>query len=188
MVAASTPVHVGEKIREIRESRKLSVRTLAGAAGFSPSFISQVENGHASPSIGSLERIAGVLGITLAEFFSDGEQRSSSVDRQAKRQRWESMWSKAEISRLGHESSPIRAMMMTVAPGGSSGKRPHPAPCEELAVVFRGELTLTLDGETQQLGEGDAVTIATGSARKWSNESDAPTEVLVMTVRNPDSP
>lgn len=185
MIAVSKAVHVGEKVREVRESRKLSVRTLAASAGFSPSFISQVENGQASPSIGSLERIAATLDITLAEFFGASEQRSSPVDRRAKRLRLESTWSKAEITRLGNEGSAIRAMMITVEPGGSSGKNAHPAPREELAVVFSGALTLTLDGETQGLSRGDAVTIPAGAARKWSNESDNPTDVLFITVREP---
>jgi len=185
MVAVSKAMHVGEKVREVRESRKLSVRTLAASAGFSPSFISQVENGQASPSIGSLERIAATLDITLAEFFGASEHRSSPVDRQVKRQRLESAWSKAEIARLGNESSAIRAMMITVAPGGSSGKNPHPAPREELAVVFSGELTLLLENETQRLSRGDAITIPAGAARKWSNESDSPTDVLLVTVREP---
>jgi len=185
MVAVPKAMHIGAKIREVRESRKLSVRTLAASAGFSPSFISQIENKQASPSISSLERIAAALDITLAEFFSASEHRSSRVDRHVKRQRLESTWSRAAIARLGNEGSAIGAMMITVEPGGSSGKNPHPAPREELAVVFSGELTLTLDGQTQGLSRGDAVTIPSGAARKWSNESNGPTDVLLLTVREP---
>lgn len=174
--------HVGEKIRDLRESRGQSVRTLAGAAGFSPSFISQVENGQCSPSIGSLEQIAAALDATLGEFFGGGEPRAKALDRKAKRMRLESSWSKAEISRLGHDGSALRAVMITMEPGGSSGKIAHPAPREELAVVFAGKPTLKLDGRSDQLRRGDAATIPAGTARRWSNDTNTATEVLIVTV------
>ena len=63
-------VQVGERVRSLRTALNLSVRTLASKASFSPSFISQVENGLVSPSIASLERIASVLEVTLAGFFT----------------------------------------------------------------------------------------------------------------------
>ena len=46
----------------------MSVRALATKTGFSASLISQVENSQIMPSIGSLERIAAVLGVNLSEF------------------------------------------------------------------------------------------------------------------------
>lgn len=175
--------HVGEKIRDLRESRGRSVRTLAASAGFSPSFISQVENGQCSPSIGSLEQIAAALDVTLGEFFGgSGEYRAKSVDRKAKRSRLKSTWSKAQISRLGHEGSPIRAVMITMEPGGSSGKSAHVTPREELAVVFAGKPTLTLNGHSDQLRRGDAAAIPAGAARRWSNETNTATEVLIVTA------
>jgi transcriptional regulator with XRE-family HTH domain len=43
----------------------MSLRGLAEKTNFSPSFISQVENGQAPPSISSMERIALALGVLL---------------------------------------------------------------------------------------------------------------------------
>ena len=61
---------VGLAIRALRESKHISVRALATASGFSSSFISQVENGLASPSISSLQEIAHALGTSLGQFFN----------------------------------------------------------------------------------------------------------------------
>jgi len=57
-----SPVNVGERIRQLRLGLGMSVRTLAAKTGFSPSLISQAENGQVTPSIGSLERIPWPLG------------------------------------------------------------------------------------------------------------------------------
>src|SRR5262249_33610820 len=115
-------LQVGELLRELREKRGLSVRTLAANAGFSPSFISQVENGQASPSIASLEKIASHLNITLAEFFQAGASRSSAIVRSTERPRLESGWSKAEIESLwGGRSLRLEPVLITIRAGGMSG-------------------------------------------------------------------
>ncbi|MFI5185012.1 MAG: helix-turn-helix domain-containing protein, partial [Vicinamibacteria bacterium] len=59
---------VGAHIRQLRLSSNISLRTLAARTDFSPSFISQVENGLVSPSINSMQKIAEALGVTLGEF------------------------------------------------------------------------------------------------------------------------
>jgi transcriptional regulator with XRE-family HTH domain len=185
MLAIRSEQHVGELVRELRERRRLSVRTLAAEAGFSPSFISQVENGQASPSIASLERIAAALGVTLVEFFQASEARTSTVVRGAKRPRLESGWSKAKIEALGVEHSKLEPVMITLAPGGSSGKRAHANSREEFALVSLGTVTLFLDGDEQVLERGDSVTISPQRPRRWVNHTSEAAEVLVVAVRFP---
>ena len=66
-------VNVGERIRQLRLGLGMSVRALAAKTGFSPSLISQAENSQVTPSIGSLERIAMALGVSLGQFFAEPE-------------------------------------------------------------------------------------------------------------------
>ncbi len=66
---ASREQQVGDHLRDVRTRQGFSVRALAARAGCSPSFISQVEHGQASPSISSLERLVQALGMTLGDFF-----------------------------------------------------------------------------------------------------------------------
>ena len=50
---------MGQRIREKRKERGLSLKSLAKAIGKTPSFLSQVERDLAEPSITSLRDIAG---------------------------------------------------------------------------------------------------------------------------------
>ena len=52
---ASSEQQLGDQLRDVRMRQGFSVRALAARAGCSPSFVSQVEHGQASPSISSLE-------------------------------------------------------------------------------------------------------------------------------------
>lgn len=59
----------------------MSLRALGEVTGFSASFLSQVENGLASPSISSMEKIAAALGVTLWQFFQVAEVPRANIVR-----------------------------------------------------------------------------------------------------------
>jgi transcriptional regulator with XRE-family HTH domain len=60
---------VGSRIRELRESLKLSQEGLAFKADVDRTFINHVENGRRNLSIVNLEKIINALEITTQEFF-----------------------------------------------------------------------------------------------------------------------
>ena len=61
---------LGLRLREARISRGLSVRAFAKEIGVSASFVSQVENAKARPSVATLYSICSTLGISLDTLFS----------------------------------------------------------------------------------------------------------------------
>ncbi|HYC33290.1 MAG TPA: cupin domain-containing protein [Gemmatimonadales bacterium] len=183
-----TEVNLGPAVRRLRERRQLSLRALAEATGFSPGFISQVENGQASPSIASMERIAAALEVSLVEFFMEAQTRRSSVTRADARPVLSSQWSRARIESLGSglEGQHLAPMLVTLEPGGSSGKHPHASRTEEFALVQEGTVELSLEGRQQTLSAGDAVTIRSGALRRWHNSGEQPARVLIVAA-GPDA-
>jgi len=61
---------IGRRLRGAREARGLSLREIARRIGVSPSFVSQVETGKASPSVGTLYLLANELDLSLDEVMS----------------------------------------------------------------------------------------------------------------------
>jgi transcriptional regulator with XRE-family HTH domain len=61
---------VGSRIRDCRQSRRLSVRELARRVGLSASLISQIERSKVTPSVATLYAITTELGMSLDELFS----------------------------------------------------------------------------------------------------------------------
>jgi transcriptional regulator with XRE-family HTH domain len=185
MALTATQIHVGERLQQLRKGCGLSVRTLAARAGFSPSFISQMEHDQVSPSIASLERIAAVLGVTLGGFFTEAAFSPVAVVRVADRQELVSLWSRASIEALGPASGTgaLEPMMITLEPGGRSGTRLHAALGEQFALVCEGEVTLTLADHTYALRQGDAVSITADTLHQWQNPGAGPARVLLVTAR-----
>lgn len=64
---------VGEKIRQLRESIGYSQNKLAEWAGISQTHLRRVERGEADITVGHLQLLCDALGLTLGEFFADGE-------------------------------------------------------------------------------------------------------------------
>ena len=176
---------LGELLRQLRTERNLSVRTLATRAGFSPSFVSQVELNQASPSIASLERLAAALGVTLGSFFREPAAGGPAITRSGKRQPLTSWWSRARIEPLTPmgPGQPFEAMMITIAAGGSSGKRSHAHPAHQFAIVFNGELRLTLGDEVQVLARGDGVTFGADTPHRWENSGNKPAQLVIVSSR-----
>jgi transcriptional regulator with XRE-family HTH domain len=176
---------VGDLVRRLREQRGLSLRALAGATDFSPSFLSQLEHGEVSPSISSMERIANTLGVTLGEFFSSlGSSEGGIVVRAADRVLLQSQWSQATLEALSpmNRGRLIEPLLITLEPGGRSGKHPTAQAREEFAYVLEGEVELTLGPDTFRLGAGDAATILRGEVRHWANSGSKRAHVLVVSV------
>ena len=60
---------IGSRIRQYRQRSGLSQENLALNAGLTVSFIGDIERGVKKPSVESLEKILGVLGISFNQFF-----------------------------------------------------------------------------------------------------------------------
>lgn len=64
---------IGQRIKELREASSMSQKDLSYAADLDRSYIASVENGQRNISIVNIEKITTALGVTLKEFFNDGE-------------------------------------------------------------------------------------------------------------------
>jgi len=178
--------NLGESVRRLREEQQLSLRALAERTGFSASFLSQVENGQASPSITSMERIAAALGVTLSQFFQAAEGSASpAVVRVAQRVRLDSKWSRARIEALASDRPGARLdpILVTLEPGSTSGTRAFTSAREEFAFILDGSAVLTLETTEQVLECGDSVVVRAGVARRWRNDSLRAATMLIVTAR-----
>jgi XRE family transcriptional regulator, regulator of sulfur utilization len=173
---------LGDWIRRLREQRNLTLRALAEQTGFSPSFLSQVETGQASPSISSMERIATALGVTLGQFFHAAEGSVRPIIRGNARPRLSSQWSKAEIEGLGSGDPGVRLepILVTLEPGATSGNNAHASTRDQFAFVLEGEVTLTHGLDEHVMTSGDSATIRSGIPRRWRNDSARPARVVIV--------
>ena len=65
---------IGDRLRDMREQKKLSQGDIEKRTGLLRCYISRVENGHTVPAIETLEKLARALEVPLYQLFYDGEE------------------------------------------------------------------------------------------------------------------
>jgi transcriptional regulator with XRE-family HTH domain len=73
--SAEAGLQVAGQVRDIRKSRHLSQRQLAGRMQVPRTYISKIENGKAIPTLGSLERLAAALEVGVCQLVRDARSR-----------------------------------------------------------------------------------------------------------------
>jgi transcriptional regulator with XRE-family HTH domain len=175
----STEVDVGERVRVIRRLRRRTLRDVADRAGVSESFLSQVERGKSSASVASLRRIAGALGVSVADLFEPSGPPRPRVVRRAERPA-------LAFGVLGRKllltPRPLQELEVFVGEldvGGSTGTEPYVhGDSEELVVVLSGSVQLELGGDLHDLESGDSIDYRSSTPHRVTNSGNDLAEVI----------
>ena len=148
---------LGRRLRSVRRAYGLSQRELARRAGITNATVSNVESEQVSPSVASLSKIVGAVGLSLAEFFAWDPTR---------RLRW--FHRAAELNEAGSGGlsqrfvglrDPRRRLQLAherYAVGADTGPGLLEQSGEKAGLIIRGELTVTVGSMTRVLKAGDA--------------------------------
>ncbi|HOX07590.1 MAG TPA: cupin domain-containing protein [Planctomycetota bacterium] len=181
-------LRVGGRVRELRKRRNMSLRGLARQSGVALSFLSSLERGGNSVSVGTLKSILDALGTSLGEFFGgDAPPPAKVVYRQAEH---------AEISgakqglqfldvAAGRRGRALQLILENYAPGGDTGPEPYRHEAEEAGLVLKGKLELTVDNERWELGPGDAYYFDSRRPHRVRNIGKGPAQAV--SVNTPPS-
>jgi transcriptional regulator with XRE-family HTH domain len=165
---------VGERLRATRLRRRMTLKQVAGRAELSESFLSQLERGRVNASIGSLQRIAVVLGTTLAEVFGPRESGDVQVVRSDDRPR-------LEFGVLGHKllltptPTPLRFLEVFVGRfdiGGSTGDPYSHGDNDEMFIVLGGRFSVAVGTQWFELEEGDCLNYRSSLPHRAINVGD----------------
>lgn len=74
---------IGQRVRQLREQRGLSLGDIERSTGLLGAYVSRVEHGRSSPSLETLERLAAAFGIPLHDFFREPQEQETDADQDA---------------------------------------------------------------------------------------------------------
>jgi transcriptional regulator with XRE-family HTH domain len=165
---------LGARIKALRLERELQQRQLAEKAGLTPSMVSQIESGRLTPSLHTLGKLAGALGVTIAALF-DG-QRSGSIHITRKKEypvvSFDGSSERWSVLGAGLFQGKIRAVVSTLdarAKGMMTDKVVIKPGQMKLFYVLDGKVALHYGGERHVLEAGDSALLDGGTAHGWEN-------------------
>lgn len=176
----SVTAGLGGRVRALRLERGLSLRTVAGSAQISPSLLSQIERGEASPSLVSLVAIADALVVRPGVLLDDEEGRAetqSPVVRRDERRVIDDELCRREY--LMHLDDPyLEVVELFVAPGGQSRPRLARHSGRDYGVVVTGQIVVEFEGRSETLRQGDYIAFDAEHAHRIVNQSGKAARVL----------
>lgn len=176
---AGPPTGVGPRLRVVRQLHGLSQRELARRAGLTHGTISLIESERVSPSVASLKKVLDGIPLSLAEFFTfDAEGRHGIFYTAAD---LPDMGSGDIVFRLVGADRRERALTLLhehYPPGADTGETMLTHEGEEGGVIVRGEIELTVGGQSRRLGVGEAYYFESRLPHRFRNRSDEPCEIV----------
>jgi transcriptional regulator with XRE-family HTH domain len=174
---------LGERIRALRAERALQQRQLAEKAGLTPSMLSQIESGRLTPSLHTLGKLAGGLGVPMATLFDQRAEGRLQITRtgdypvvsfDGSTERWHVLGTglfqgkiRAVVSTLGARSRGVKTEKVIIEPGQM-----------KLFYVLQGRVALHYNGERQELAAGDSAYLDGGTPHDWENLGSKPAKAL----------
>jgi transcriptional regulator with XRE-family HTH domain len=157
---------VGEKIKQIREMKKVSLDELAERSGMELSIVQKIEREKNVPSLAPLIKIARALGVRLGTFLDDSDSYGPVLVRSGeyhKGARFTSQTSEARehlnffslaFDKAGRNMEPF---IVDIEPGLQSDYMLSSHEGEEFIYVLEGEIEINYGKEVYQLSKGDSI-------------------------------
>jgi transcriptional regulator with XRE-family HTH domain len=167
-------VTVGGRLRALRAERELSQKALAQKAGLAPSLVSQIESGKLTPSLHTLGRLAGALGVAIPAFFEQPPDGRIHLGRRQERAqvRFDGSSERWEVLAAGLFRGKVRAVVSTLGPRGRAvpPERVLLEPGQmKLLYVLQGRVALLYAGARHVLEAGDSAYLDGGVPHTWEN-------------------
>ncbi len=174
-------VNIGERLRELREARNISMRALAARSGLSANALSMIERSKASPSVSTLYKLADALGVSITSFFGSDTQRQQIVFLKSD-QRTRISFTRGVFEGLGGEQfiGRVEPFLLTLDSNANSGPRSMTHTGHEFVFCLRGELEYQVERQVYQLSSGDSLLFAAHLKHRWKNLGGTVVTALII--------
>lgn len=197
MTSALEPeLNIGQRLKAVRVSNRMSQRELARKSGVTNGMISQIEGNSTSPSVSSLKRILDAIPMSMSEFFANETDGAKQVFFRASELRElnpnaiiarnSGDVSKLSLRQVGNDrNSTIQMLYERYAPGSSTGIDLYSHNGEEAGIVISGSIEVTVGDQSATLGPGDAYSFECRNPHRFHNTGDA--ECVIVSACTPPS-
>jgi transcriptional regulator with XRE-family HTH domain len=174
-------VDVASRLRELRESRGISMRTLATKSGLSANALSMIERGKTSPSVSTLYKLSEALGVSITAFFGAESERKQVVFMKAD-ERTRMSFTRGVFEALGGEqfAGRMEPFMLTLESGASCGPHSMSHTGHEFVFCLRGQLDYQVEKNDFHMQAGDSLMFAAQLRHKWRNPSHNVANALII--------
>jgi len=163
---------IGQKIRDLRNSKKMTLGELAEKINVSPSLISQLERGGVNLSISLLKSIADALEVPFFSLFDSEEARAekpSPLTTVKERKKVTTGGVRFNLLSRNYDLG-CEFIYNEWPPGSSTGKEKYVHEGVECGLLLEGELEVELDDRVYHLKPGESITFPSDIPHRLNNK------------------
>jgi transcriptional regulator with XRE-family HTH domain len=157
-------IKVGERVRQVREKKGLSLEDIFKRTDIDVALLSQIEEGVVAPPLGTIIKLAKALEMKMGFFISGKEDQAYTIVRREDRKAV-SRYDAKRVKHYGYEYKSLaphkknrhmEPFLVTLEPSETEEERSsHDG--QEFIFVLQGEMEVRLDEEIYVLVPGDAI-------------------------------
>lgn len=186
-VGSSQPIQgentVGQRLRDLRQQKDLSIRALAARSGLAINTLSMIENEKTSPSVSTLQILARALDVPITAFFEEA-QVEKKVVHVRHQQRPVVTVETTLLEHLGKDlaGNAVQPFVVTLQPGSGSGQNQIVHTGHEFVYCLSGRVRYTIEQETYPLEPGDSIVFESHLPHSWHNDGDSLAQVILVLI------
>lgn len=173
---------VGENIKRIRKSKKLSMERTAELSGVSRSMLGQIERGEANPSVAILGRLARALKVP-AELLLENDDFEALLEVKELDTRPKRLDGGKVVLRpcfTYDERTRLESCFLDLYISAHYTPEPSVPGCICHATVISGTVSLVAEGEHYQLLERDALRFAADRPYRFENMTNTTARLVLV--------
>jgi len=183
MVANTGLEDFGNKLRQLRKARGLTLSALATQSGITKGYLSKIERS-SPPPFSTLQAIASSLGVEVGSFFGTQSEKPTSsnleihVPRSDSWQRSENLGGYSFLPLLqSYKSKYLSPFLMSIKPGATAYFK-HDG--EEFLYVLDGHVELEYEGRRHALQQGSAIYLDSRIRHRFHNSTQKTAQMLAV--------
>ena len=194
--AIEPELNIGQRLKAVRITHRLSQRELARKSGVTNGMISQIEGNSTSPSVSSLKRILDAIPMSMSDFFANEKHNTKQVFFRADElielnpnaviAKNNGDMNNLSLRQVGNsQNSAIQMLYERYSPGSHTGEELYSHNGEEAGIVISGVIEVTVGDQTETLGPGDAYSFESRTPHRFYNSGSQ--ECIVVSACTPPS-
>ncbi len=177
-------MYIGNRLKEIREAKKVSLTDLSQKSGVQLATLSRIENRKMVGTLESHLNIARALGITLNELYSKIEMEEDSKKPEEKKEPAGIFVhsSKSTYEMLTNQvfKKKMMPVLVKIEPGGKTNLEQSAFGAEKFLYVLEGTLEAKIGQESYSLSESNTLYFDASLPHYFSNEGTIPLRALCI--------
>jgi quercetin dioxygenase-like cupin family protein len=171
---------LGPRIRKLRESRQMSLETLANETGHALDYLRKIEAEQAIPPVAVLLALSRALEIDSGELLKDEEDEAVALERRADAVRKRTDHYSYRVLTPESRHKHLKGFLVTIEAGSDLEGPGYQHEGEEFVYVLKGQVRVQVGDNINDLAQGENLHFNSALVHKLSNGGQVRCELLVV--------